>query len=82
MLSIEQCREIAEQDLLKIEQSVGERLSLVPEVMELSLVVAFFYQGAAYLESGQSSDRLLGNGPIFGKSCKRCSKAWRYRHVP
>lgn len=51
--------------LVRKQSELGEDLGRVPIAAErLSAGWAFYYQSRAYLETGNSDDRLIGHGPV------------------
>ena len=65
MLSNEECRTIAEQYLLLLEQQSGEKFVLIPEPLETSATFAYFYNTAEFIATGDSIHALAGNGPLM-----------------
>ena len=65
MITKSRCRELAEGQLAKISAEMGEPLLLLPAVIESDLALAYFYQSAAHVASGDPVDALAGNAPIL-----------------
>ena len=65
MLSSEDCRSRADQFLTQMSQQWADELTLLPEALETSYTLAFFYQTDRYLITGNAADALAGNAPIL-----------------
>jgi hypothetical protein len=65
MLSDVDCRSRAEQCLAQIAQQYGEDLVLLPSSFGTSTTLAYDYQTADYVATGDSTHALAGNGPIL-----------------
>jgi hypothetical protein len=65
MLSDGDCRSRAEQCLARIAQQCGEDLVLIPSSLGTASTLAYTYQTAAYIATGDSVHALAGNGPIL-----------------
>jgi Immunity protein 35 len=65
MLSFQYCRYRAELRLAQLAQECGDELALLPEPHETERTLAFFYQTADYLRTGDATQALAGNGPIL-----------------
>jgi len=65
VLEKSQCRDLAEARLAVISVESGEPCVLLQEEVERKAVMAYFYQSAAYVESGNPLDALAGNAPLL-----------------
>jgi len=65
MLTLQDCRYRAELRLAQLAQDCGDELALLPEPYETERTLAFFYQTADYLRTGDATQALAGNGPIL-----------------
>lgn len=65
MLNLQDCRYHAELRLARLAVQCGDKLALLPEPYETEHTVAFFYQTADYLRTGDDTQALAGNGPIL-----------------
>jgi hypothetical protein len=65
MLTVEECRKLALARLKEINQRSNEELVLLDKVVEFDTTIAFSYQTAAFLESGNPVHALADNGPIL-----------------
>jgi len=65
MLSAVECRELAEEYLLRLAQQWGEELVLLPSPFETSATFAYFYNTPEFLATGNYIYALGGNAPIM-----------------
>jgi hypothetical protein len=65
MLSDADCRSLAEQCLARIAQQCGEALVLMTRPFETSATLAYNYQTAEFVATGDFTYALAGNGPIL-----------------
>lgn len=65
MLSNVECRALAEQYLLKLTRQWGEELVLIPEPLETSGTLAYGYNTASFVATGDYIYALAGNGPLM-----------------
>ena len=65
MITFQDCRSRAKLRLARLAEECGDELVLLPEPYETELTLAFFYQTAEYLRTGDATQALAGNGPIL-----------------
>lgn len=65
MLTLQDCRYRAELRLARLAEEFGDELTLLPEPYGTERTLAFFYQTADYLKTGDATQALAGNGPIL-----------------
>ncbi|QQO31457.1 hypothetical protein JJC00_22780 [Bradyrhizobium diazoefficiens] len=65
-MSPDQAMALAEAEVMNIGIACGDDLALVSEqTLEVAEGWVFFYNTREYIETGNSSSRLAGNGPIL-----------------
>ena len=65
MLSDVDCRTLAEQCLARIARKCGEDLVLMDRPFESPATLAYTYQTSDFVETGDFTHALAGNGPIL-----------------
>ncbi|WP_426425763.1 YrhB domain-containing protein [Bradyrhizobium genosp. A] len=65
-MSPDQAMALAQAEVMKVGIACGDDLALVSEqTLEVAEGWIFFYNTREYIETGNSSSRLAGNGPIL-----------------
>ena len=65
MFSNAECRALAEECLRRLAQEMDEELVLIPDPLETSSTLAYFYNTASFVATGNYVNALAGNAPLM-----------------